>query len=189
MPCPPLQLAPFTCFALEDLRPAVPIAAVLEPAPDAVPALSLKTIRVGACYEFDVRGGQGGQASPGGQAASQDGGAYVPAVVLRKVQVRAPAPAPAGGDEAGGGGGAGAGAAQAAGLPRSRSLARVLERLDQRRAATQQQVPQQQQQQQAQEPQAGASIKLLLWRPGAGVLWACVLLHARLECRPALYRW
>lgn len=154
LPAHPLpQLAPFTCFGLEDLRPAVPVARVAKPTPAAMPALSLKTIRVGACYEFDVRGSASGQ-----------GAAYVPAVVLRKVQVRAAAPAAAGASKAGGGD-------QAAGARRSRSLSDVLERLQQRQGDPQQQA---QGQQQPAPREAGASIKLLLWWPGARWLGPCL---------------
>lgn len=68
---PPLQLVPFTCFALGTLRPAVPLAAPGSPPAVGVPALTRADIRVGRCFELRVSGDRSGQSA-----------AYVPALVV-----------------------------------------------------------------------------------------------------------
>lgn len=72
---PPLlahpQLVPFTCFALDSLRPAVAMAASGTQAGAAVPALTRADIAVGDCLEFRLAGDSSGQSA-----------VYVPAVVV-----------------------------------------------------------------------------------------------------------
>lgn len=72
---PPLlahpQLVPFTCFALDSLRPAVAMAAAESLAGAAVPALTRADIAVGDCLEFRLAADRSGQSA-----------VYVPAVVV-----------------------------------------------------------------------------------------------------------
>lgn len=68
---PAPQLVPFTCFALESLRPAVRMASAGSAPGTAVPALTRADIAVGDCLEYRVASDRTGQSA-----------LYVPAVVV-----------------------------------------------------------------------------------------------------------
>lgn len=103
----PPQVEPYTCLSLEDLRPAMRIAAPGAAAPGgAVPALTCAGIAVGQCLELQVPGMRHGSfvpvivvASGAPQRAADDGaepearGRSVEAA-LQRAQQRAQQPAP-----------------------------------------------------------------------------------------------